>query len=364
MASGSSPTSPGGPPILSDRRIVLLGKAGAGKNKVARVILGDIKLNEESEECFLYEGEQAGKRTCIVNTPGWDRVSIECTATKIKNEIARSVTLCPPGPHALILVFPVNTGDVPSVNEFKSASHHMELLSERVWNHTIVLFLCDGDVEESTITEHIHKAEKLLEKCRGRYYVMQHSESETQVHGLLNEIDSMVQENLGDFFLPQVYYEVIQSKLTQNASELKKQYEDREEKLKEGYQKRLSVYKKQVEEETSLKQRRGSIQGPRPSLSEDKNQPVDIDAIKSKYRDELQALAKYYFKPMCLLVLAVIGALIGSVVGSNYGVVGAGAGIVIGIIITIPLALWLINAASLARQSSTLLEEKKSEHTD
>lgn len=254
----------GGPPILSDRRIVLLGKAGAGKNKVARVILGDIKLNEESEECFLYEGEQAGKRTCIVNTPGWDRVSIECTATKIKNEIARSVTLCPPGPHALILVFPVNTGDVPSVNEFKSASHHMELLSERVWNHTIVLFLCDGDVEESTITEHIHKAEKLLEKCRGRYYVMQHSESETQVHGLLNEIDSVVRENLGDFFLPQVYYEVIQSKLTQNASELKKQYEDREEKLKEGYHKIL-MYKKQVEEETLLKQRRGSNQGPRPS---------------------------------------------------------------------------------------------------
>lgn len=91
---------------------------------------------------------------------------------------------------------------------------------------------------------------------------------------------------------------------------------------------------------------------------------MDIDAIKSKYRDELQALAKYYFKPMCLLVLAVIGALIGSVVGSNYGVVGAGVGIVIGIIITVPLALWLINAASLARQSSTLLEEKKSEHTD
>ncbi|MCI4375786.1 hypothetical protein PGIGA_G00113520 [Pangasianodon gigas] len=55
MASGFSPTAPGGPLPLSDRRIVLLGKAGAGKNRVVRVILRDTKLKEESEECFLYE---------------------------------------------------------------------------------------------------------------------------------------------------------------------------------------------------------------------------------------------------------------------------------------------------------------------
>ncbi|KAB5584490.1 hypothetical protein PHYPO_G00108160 [Pangasianodon hypophthalmus] len=322
MASGFSPTAPGGPPPISDRRIVLLGKAGAGKNRVVRVILRDTKLNEDSEECFLYEGEQAGRRICIVDTPGWDRVSIECTAMKIKNKITRSVTLCPPGPHALILVLPVNTGDGPSLNELKSAIQHMELLSERVWNHTMVLFLCDEDVEESTITDHIQKAEKLLEKCRGRHYVMRQSEPETQVHGLLKEIDSVVEENLGDFFLPQ------------------------------------------AEEETVLQQRRGSAQATRPSFNEDENQAVDIDDIKRKYRDDLLALAKYYLKPVGLLVLAVIGALIGSVAGSNYGVLGSSIGIIIGIVVTIPLALWLINAASLAQQSSTLVGERKSEHID
>ncbi|MCJ8729944.1 hypothetical protein PDJAM_G00112230 [Pangasius djambal] len=364
MASGFSPTAPGGPPPLSDRRIVLLGKAGAGKNRVVRVILGDTKLNEESEECFLYEAEHAGRKICIVDTPGWDRVSLECTAKKIKNEITRSVTLCPPGPHALILVLPVNTADGPSLNELKSAIQHMELLSERVWNHTMVLFLCVGDVEESTIKDHVRKAEKLLEKCRGRHHVMRQSEPETQVHGLLKEIDSMVEENLGDYFLPQVYYELIQSKISPDIKELKKMYEDREEMLKQGYQKRLSVYKKQAEEETVLQQRRGSAQGTRPSFTEDENQAVDIDDIKRKYRDDLLALAKYYLKPVSLLVLAVIGALIGSVAGSNYGVLGSGIGIVIGIVVTIPLALWLINAASLARQSSTLVEERKSEHID
>ncbi|XP_026989369.2 GTPase IMAP family member 4-like [Tachysurus fulvidraco] len=354
MASGSSPKA-------EDRKIVLLGKAGAGKNRVARFILGDTKLNEESEECLLYEGEHAGRRICIVNTPGWDRVSIECTTEKMKKEIVRSVTLCPPGPHALVLVLPINADDELSVNELKSASRHMELLSKRVWNHTVVLFLCEGDVEESTIKEHIHKAEKLLEKCRGRHCVMRLSDSKTQVHGLLEEIDSMVEESLDDFFLPQVYYEVMQSKITQDIRELEKRYEDKIEMLKQGYQNRLSMYKNQTEGEPLLKRRRGSIDGTRPSFAEDENQEDDTSTFRKKYQDELLALAKYCFKPAGLLLFAMIGALIGSVVGSNYGVVGSGSGIVIGIIVAIPLGLCLIKSASLARQSSSHVEDKKTE---
>ncbi|XP_047670125.1 GTPase IMAP family member 4-like [Tachysurus fulvidraco] len=360
MASGSSRNAP-------DRKIVLLGKAEAGKNRVARFILGYTKLNEESEECLLHEGEHAGRRICIVNTPGWDRVSIECTTEKIKKEIVRSVTLCPPGPHALVLVLPINADDELSVNELESASRHMELLSERVWNHTVVLFLCEGDVEESTIKEHIHKAEKLLEKCRGRHCVMRLSDSKTQVHGLLEVIDDMVkeknsivEESLDDFFLPQVYYEVMQSKITQHIRD----YEDKIERMKQVYQNRLSMYKNQTEEEPLLKRRRGSIDGTRPSFSENENQEVDIGTVRKKYQDELLALAKYYFKPVGLLLFAMIGALIGSVVGSNYGVVGSGSGIIIGIIVTIPLGLYLITAASLARQSSSHVEVKKTEQTN
>ncbi|KAG7326907.1 hypothetical protein KOW79_010308 [Hemibagrus wyckioides] len=358
MASGSSN------PKAPECRIVLLGKAGAGKSRVARFILGDTMLNEESEECLLHEGEQEGRRLCIVNTPGWDRISIECTTEKIKNEIIRSVTLCPPGPHALVLVIPINADDELSVIELKSASRHMELLSQRVWSHTVVLFLCEGDVEEFRIKEHTQKAEKLLEKCNRRHYVMRLSESETQIQGLLKKIDSVEEENPGDFFLPQVYYEVMQSKKSQAIRELEKRYEDKIEILKQGYQNRLNMYKTHTEEEPLLQRRRGSMDGIRPSLTEDENQEMDVSAIRKKYQDELLALGKYYFKPVGLLVLAVIGALIGSVVGSHYGVVGSGMGIVIGIIVTIPLALCLITAASLARQSSTLLEDRKNEHTN
>ncbi|KAF5905022.1 GTPase IMAP family member 4-like, partial [Clarias magur] len=208
---------------MADRRIVLLGKAEAKKHRLVRILLGDTKHNEECEECTVYEGQQAGRKVCIVDTPGWDRISTECTSPKIKNEITRSVTLCAPGPHALILVFPLKPGDVPSANELESAYQHMELLSETVWNYTMVLFLCDGDVEESTIKDHIQNAEKLLQKCRGRHYVVRRRSFETELSEFLKEIDSMVDENIrdskvkesGGFFLPEVHYDTMQRKMPQ-----------------------------------------------------------------------------------------------------------------------------------------------------
>ncbi|KAM9482280.1 GTPase IMAP family member 4-like, partial [Clarias gariepinus] len=291
MAGEVLPMAPGGPPPLSERRIVLLGKAGAGKHRVVRVILGDTKPNEECEECFVYEGEQAGRRIRIVDTPGWDRISKECTSPKIKNEITRSVTLCAPGPHALILVLPINTDDVPSVNELKSACQHMELLSERVWNYTMVLFLCDGDVKESRVNDHIQSAEKLLEKCSGKHYVMRQRSFKTELHEFLKEIDSMVGENIrdskvkesGGFLLPQVHYDTMPHKEDPQKNTDKSLGEDKSE------------------GKDMLRQRRGSLQLTHPNMTkqtEDSKSPRDgTEAPKSKNQDQLQ-----YIKPVAVIV--------------------------------------------------------------
>ncbi|XP_066518912.1 GTPase IMAP family member 9-like [Hoplias malabaricus] len=341
--------------FVSELRIVLLGKVGAGKSKVARLLLGSKEPKGEIGSCVLREGEARGRRICLVDTPDWGRYSLYNTPDKIKHEMARSMTLCPPGPHALIVVLRVKScTDGPSVKELKTLNRRMELLSERVWKHTMVLFLCDEEVEEPAVRQYIQKANRLLEKCGNRHYVLR---SEDQVPGFLQEIDKMVEGNCGDFFLPQMYYEYMQSKIPKNITEMKKMYEDREERLKMGYQTRINQYKRQAEE-TVLRQRRGSFQGDRPSMNED-DQPVDIAAIKSKFRDEMMSLARYYMKPAALIALTIIGALIGSVVGSAYGVTGSGVGIVIGIAVAIPLALWLIDAVRVARESSNTLQETK-----
>ncbi|XP_036425345.1 GTPase IMAP family member 9-like, partial [Colossoma macropomum] len=233
-------------------------------------------------------GEAAGRGICLVDTPGWSR-SILHTPEKIKNEVIRSVHFCPPGPHALILVLRVKSlTELPSVKQLKTASRHMELLSERVWKHTMVLFLCDEDVEDPTVEANIQKANKLLEKCGNRHYVLR---SEALVSEFLQEIDKMVEENCVDFFLPQVYYEYCQTR------------------IKEA-------------EEAVIRRRRGNVEGLR----------------------HISQIGLCHGPDMAL------GALIGLVAGSVYGVMGSRLGIVIGAVVTVPLALWLIGSACLAKE--------------
>ncbi len=204
----------GGCSVQSELRIVILGKAGEDNDKVVKSVLNRENLTGEKDLCTLYKSEQAGRRISVVKAPGWEKHSIQETPENIKEEIVRSVSFCPPGPHALLLVIPVKTASEELSTEIKAAEMHMKLLSERVWKHTIVLFVCDEGVEEPAIREH-----KILEKCGGRSHVLQRSacESPTQISELFQKIDNLVEENRGEFFIPQVYYELIQQK-TQEVS--------------------------------------------------------------------------------------------------------------------------------------------------
>ena len=90
----------------SDLRLVLLGKVGAVKSVVAAHILGEGSWKDRGM-CVKKQGEVAGRTVTVVETPGWDRVSVKRTSSQIKNEIVNSVTLLPPGPHTLLLVVPL-----------------------------------------------------------------------------------------------------------------------------------------------------------------------------------------------------------------------------------------------------------------
>uniref|UniRef100_A0A8C1QLI0 Zgc:158417 n=1 Tax=Cyprinus carpio TaxID=7962 RepID=A0A8C1QLI0_CYPCA len=181
-----------GSSMQSMLRVVLFRNTGADKNKVIKsMLIGENLTGEKNGLCTLYKNERAGRRISVVEAPGWHGHSQQ-TPENIKEEITRSVLLCPPGPHALLLVIPVKTlSEEPSVGEMNAAEMHMELLSERVWKHTIVRFACD----EGTSA------------CG----------SQTQNSELFQKIDSLVEESRGDVFIPQAYYELIQKK-TQEAS--------------------------------------------------------------------------------------------------------------------------------------------------
>ncbi|MBN3301697.1 GIMA8 GTPase, partial [Amia calva] len=181
---------------VSELRLVLLGGERTGKSSSGNTILGREQFHPDRriEQSESSQGAAAGRRVTVVDTPGWDWHSARFTPERVKQEIVRSVSLCPPGPHALLLVLPVVSKGL--INR-RSVQEHLELLSETVWRHTIVLFTGGDELGDTTIEQHIerHKGlQRLVEKCGNRYHVLNNRDRSdgTQVTELLDKIDEML----------------------------------------------------------------------------------------------------------------------------------------------------------------------------
>uniref|UniRef100_A0A8C8JK08 AIG1-type G domain-containing protein n=1 Tax=Oncorhynchus tshawytscha TaxID=74940 RepID=A0A8C8JK08_ONCTS len=194
---------------LSELRIVLLGSRDAGKSSAGNTILGREEFDlRTAAQCVKRHGEVAGRQVTVVDTPGWwKNLPVEYTPELVKQEIVFSASLCPPGPHTVFLVIRVDISF--KEEETNAAEDHLELLSERVWSHTIVLFTHGDCLGDTTIEHHIQREGKalqwLVEKCGNRFHVLNNNNSgdATQVTELLEKIDELVAANSGDVFYPE-----------------------------------------------------------------------------------------------------------------------------------------------------------------
>ncbi|KAL0155950.1 hypothetical protein M9458_050232 [Cirrhinus mrigala] len=206
-----------------------MGYRAAGKSSTGNSILGREKFDlKRSAQCVRRHGEVADRHITAIEAPGWlSDYTVEESPELLKQEILLSVSLCTPGPHAVLLIIDVNSRF--KEKERKALQGHLNLLGERVWSHTIVLFTHGDSLLETFIEQHIESEGQdlqwLLDKCGNRYHVLnnQNRSDDTQIKELLEKIEETVTQNNG-------YHFEIDRKILQ---EMKKRRRAEEERAKE-----------------------------------------------------------------------------------------------------------------------------------
>lgn len=193
------PAHPCTPPALPELRLVLLGRKEAGKSAAGNTILGEaggFESGKPTEECVKIQADVAGRKVTVVDTPGWEwYYPLNSTPNWVRRETLRSVTLCPPGPHVVLLV----VRSCASITEdyMREIEEHLELLGKGVWDRTMLLFTRGDELGLTSMEQRISTGgptlQRLLQKCGSRYHVMSnHNRGDvTQVKELIGKLQGM-----------------------------------------------------------------------------------------------------------------------------------------------------------------------------
>nr|XP_020459005.1 GTPase IMAP family member 8-like [Monopterus albus] len=194
---------------MTKLQIILLGSHSVGKTSVGNTILGskDKGGGKRTAHSAAHHGFVGTTEITVVDTPGWWKgFSASDTPEAIKDELRRSVFLCPTGPHIFLVVIAPDASFNDS--HLNAVTTHVELLGEEVWKHTIVVFTRGDWLGPHTIEEYIEgegeALQSLVDRCGNRYHVIDNKNADggTQITELLEKITGTVAENDGDIFVP------------------------------------------------------------------------------------------------------------------------------------------------------------------
>ncbi|KAL1277335.1 hypothetical protein QQF64_024008, partial [Cirrhinus molitorella] len=245
---------------LSELRIVLMGYRAAGKSSAGNTILGRKEFDlKRSAQCVRRHGEAADRHITVIEAPGWwDNYTVEDSPELLKQELLLSVSLCPPGPHAVLLI--IHVDDRFKETQRKAVQGHLDLLGERVWSHTIVLFTRGDSLLDTSIQQHIESEGQdlqwLLDKCGNRYHVLnnQNRSDHTQIKELMEKIEETVAQNNSCHF-------EIDRKILQEMKERRRAEEERAEERMKRMKKQRDNIRSQMSDAQHLSELRIVLMG-------------------------------------------------------------------------------------------------------
>ena len=248
-------------PVPNTRRVILLGKTGAGKSSLADTIFGEAKFqinhfNDLKTHCTQAETKSLnGRSITLIDVPGF--FDGQRSEEEMRTEIVRCITECAPGPHAFLIVLKVERF---TDQEQEVINKICQLFSEDALNYAVVVFTHGDQLSEGTkIEQYVAQSEglsDLVKKCGGRCCIVdnrywkssqgnEYRSNQFQVAELLNTIDKMAMANSGGYYTNEMLQEMENAILTEVERIRKPSGHMTEEEIRK--QAKINVFKKRVD---------------------------------------------------------------------------------------------------------------------